>query len=340
MTGLIILLVFTVSASMTWLLSKSVFGPQILDFPNERSLHTVPVPRTGGLAILAGLLPGAILLWLLVTTEPWVGWILPGTLLIALVSFFDDRFSLGVGKRLTVQLVAATILIIAGFAPQSFDLPGGHWEWPLWVAVPITVLFVTWMTNLYNFMDGMDGFAAGMTVVGFLTYAMLGWRVDATLFMLLSLALAASAGGFLLFNFPPARIFMGDVGASTIGFLVAAMSLWADRSAIFPLWVGILIFSPFIADATVTLLRRLLAGEKVWQAHRSHFYQRLVQLGWGHRKTVTREYGLMVAVGLTAMTLAYVPYTGQWVLIIIWFFVYLGLGWRICQLERAGKHSR
>ena len=196
------------------------------------------------------------------------------------------------------------------------------------------------MTNLYNFMDGMDGFAAGMTVVGFLTYAMLGWRVDATLFMLLSLALAASAGGFLLINCPPARIFMGDVGASTIGFLVAAMSLWADRSAIFPLWVGILIFSPFIADATVTLLRRLLAGEKVWQAHRSHFYQRLVQLGWGHRKTVTREYGLMVAVGLTAMTLAYVPYTGQWVLIIIWFFVYLGLGWRICQLERAGKHSR
>lgn len=133
---------------------------------------------------------------------------------------------------------------------------------------------------------------------------------------------------------------MGDAGASTIGFLVGAMSLWADRSAIFPIWVGILIFSPFIVDATATLLRRLFAGEKIWQAHRSHYYQRLVQLGWGHRKTVMREYALMVVAGLTATTLAYMPYNGQWSLIIIWFFLYFGLGWRIRQLERAEKHSR
>ena len=128
---------------------------------------------------------------------------------------------------------------------------------------------------------------------------------------------------------------MGDVGSSALGFLGACFSLWAATEKIFPIWVGILVFSPFIVDATVTLLNRLLAGHRVWSAHRSHYYQRLVQIGWGHRKTVIVEYGLMIAAGLSAnMAVALSP-QWQWILIIVWCLVYLGLGLGVRDMESA-----
>ncbi len=135
----------------------------------------------------------------------------------------------------------------------------------------------------------------------------------ATLFAGTCWIIAASALGFLVWNFPPARIFMGDAGSSTLGFLVAACSLWADQQHIAPLWVSILVFSPFIVDATVTLIRRLFRGEAVWKAHRSHYYQRLALAGWGHRRTVIWEYALMVACGTTAILVVRVDQGAPWV---------------------------
>jgi len=244
-------------------------------------------------------------------------------LLVAAVSFLDDRFSLNAGVRLLVHAGAAGWLLSDGFLPQSFVLPGMAFG----LAVPVAwvggILFVVWLINLYNFMDGMDGFAAGMAGFGFSAYALLGFMAGDSLFALLSLVVAASATGFLLFNFPPARIFMGDTGASTLGFLVAAFSLWADRDGLFPLWVGLLVFSPFIVDATVTLFRRLLTGEKLWEAHRSHYYQRLVRLGWGHRRTVLVEYGLMFAAAVSAAVAVQLDAMSQWLIGSVWIFVYL-----------------
>ncbi|MBF0440174.1 MAG: hypothetical protein HQL93_13790, partial [Magnetococcales bacterium] len=115
-----------------------------------------------------------------------------------------------------------------------------------------------------------------------------------------ALILAAANAGFLVNNFPPAKIFMGDVGSVPMGFMAAALSLWALRDGLFDLWVPVLIFSPFIVDATVTVIKRTLLGEKFWMPHRSHYYQRLVLSGWSHQKTVLCEYILMVSCGLTA----------------------------------------
>ena len=329
MTGLIILLVFLLAAGLTWYLSHPASKLRILDEPNERSLHLIPVPRTGGLAIIASAVLGSLALAVVETPNPGLLVVISGVALIAVVSFIDDRSAVRAEYRLLIHAVAAVLVLAGGFLPKVLDLPGEPWLWPTWVSILFTLLFIIWMTNLYNFMDGMDGFAGGMTVFGFGAYALLGWQASEPLFTTASLIVAASAAGFLLFNFPPARIFMGDVGSSALGFLGACFSLWAATEKIFPIWVGILVFSPFIVDATVTLLTRLLAGCTVWEAHRSHYYQRLVRSGWGHRKTVLLEYALMIAAGLSANVAVGLSPRGQWILIMVWCFVYLGLGLRV-----------
>jgi UDP-N-acetylmuramyl pentapeptide phosphotransferase/UDP-N-acetylglucosamine-1-phosphate transferase len=333
MMGLIILLVFLLSAGLTWYLSHPASRLRVLDRPNERSLHQVPVPRTGGLAIIAGLAFGLLGLALVELPATALSAVVAGCALIAVISFLDDRSAVKPQYRLFVHAVAAMLALWAGLVPDVLEFPGGHWPWPAWVARVFALLFLVWMTNLYNFMDGMDGFAGGMAVFGFIACAVLGWLAGAALFSAVSLIAGASAAGFLIFNYPPARIFMGDVGASVLGFLSGCLLLWASNEKIFPIWVGVLVFSPFIVDATATLLRRLMTGHKVWEAHRSHYYQRLVRLGWGHRKTVNMEYALMMAAGLSASLAVSMSPQGQWVLIVVWCFVYVALGILVRGLE-------
>lgn len=293
--------------AVTVLLTRSFVNPgsqlHILDYPNERSLHSRPVPRTGGVAIVTAILAGG-LLYLLVSAHAIpreLGWPAGLAAVIACVSYLDDRRHMPVSYRLTAHVVAAVLLAAGGFAINSLSLPGFTCALPGWLAVGLTVLFTVWMVNLYNFMDGMDGFAGGMAVFGFGALAVTGWMAGHDLFLAVNLIIASASAGFLVFNFPPAKIFMGDVGSSTLGMLAAALSLWGARDGVFPLWLALLVFSPFITDATVTLLRRLWRREKIWQAHKTHYYQRLVQAGWGHRKTVLVEYLIMLGCGLTAV---------------------------------------
>ena len=184
-------------------------------------------------------------------------------------------------------------------------------------------------------MDGMDGFAGGMAVFGFGTLGILAYLTGDGYFATLCWAVAAAAGGFLIWNFPPARIFMGDVGASALGVMAAGLSLWADKNGLFPLWLSMLVFSPFIVDATVTLLRRAMRSERLWVAHRNHYYQRLVQLGLGHRKTVLIEYLVMAGCSLTAIVLLKAPTTVQWLGVGVWGFVYLAGSCVVTKLEAA-----
>jgi UDP-N-acetylmuramyl pentapeptide phosphotransferase/UDP-N-acetylglucosamine-1-phosphate transferase len=307
----------------------------IMDYPNERSLHKIPVPRTGGLAILLVITVAGIFTTILVE-EPDFSLIsiALGALMVAVVSFIDDRHTLGTGYRLLVHLGAGYSLVRGGFYLAVLVVPGRQWNWPEPIGFLFTVLFVVWMVNLYNFMDGMDGFAGGMSVFGFTTFSILGFLSGDFQFATLSLVVAASAAGFLVFNFPPAKIFMGDVGASTLGFLAAAFSLWASRDDIFPMWIGILVFSPFIIDATVTLVRRAIGREKIWQAHRSHYYQRLVQTGWGHRKTVVIEYLVMLAVSISAVLLHGASHFVQLLGLSAWALLYSGLILSVRLLER------
>lgn len=320
--GALALLAFTISMLLTRIFSLPGFRYQILDVPNARSLHAFPVSRIGGIAICMAIIVVVPISVYLFEEEAHMISIALGAAIIALVSFLDDRFTLSVMVRFVVHGCAAALLIVEGFRIISIELPGWYWQWPFLVSVGFTVLYVIWMVNLYNFMDGMDGFSGGMAVIGFGTYALLGWQGGALQFATLNLIVAGSVLGFLLFNFPPAKIFMGDVGASTMGFVVASFSLWAHRDGIFPIWIAVLVFSPFIVDATITLLKRLWRGERIWEAHKSHYYQRLVQAGWGHRKTVLWEYLIMTLCGVSAIAILNENYLNQWLLLLTWGLAY------------------
>jgi UDP-N-acetylmuramyl pentapeptide phosphotransferase/UDP-N-acetylglucosamine-1-phosphate transferase len=299
--AVIILLVGLTSLVLTRWLARTDAAICILDQPNERSLHSVPMPRTGGIAICAALFLGWLLHLLLSPAQIPVQ-IIMGAGLVFCVSILDDRYGLPHYLRLIIQFGAALILIRSGFVIDGDIVPGIALS-PGPVATLLTVMMSLWLINLYNFMDGMDGFAGGMTVIGFGALAILGWQQGDALFSGAAMAVCAAAAGFLWFNFPPARIFMGDSGSTTLGFLVAAFAIWASRRGIAWVWVTLVVFSPFVVDATMTLLRRAVRGERIWLAHRSHYYQRLVQLGWGHRRTVLAEYVVMLICAVAALAI-------------------------------------
>lgn len=275
---------FAVSSILTWLLTTSRARTLVLDRPNQRSLHQQPVPRTGGLVIVAVTLAGW--LWL---DAPVYAIVILAVLTLCALSFLDDMRPLPVWLRLPAHL-AAGAAVIAALAPSLPVL--------LWIG---GILAIGWMINLYNFMDGADGLAGGMAVLGFFFYGCAAWGAGDAAFAEANWVVSAAAAGFLLFNFHPARIFMGDSGSVPLGLLAAAFGMqgWVEHE--WPLWFPLLMFSPFIVDATVTLVRRLWQRERVWQAHRQHYYQRLVRLGWGHRATALAEYALMAVCGVAGV---------------------------------------
>lgn len=306
---------------------------RILDQPNERSLHASPTPRTGGIAICTALVVGWIAALLIPAGDTIPGQIVFGAAIVAGVSILDDRYGLSQALRLLVQLGAALVLAHDGFVIQGDLVPGLSIS-PGLVAAAATVVMCLWLTNLYNFMDGMDGFAGGMAVIGFGTLAALGWGQGDALFAGAALAVSAAAAGYLWFNFPPARIFMGDSGSTTLGFLAAAFAVWGSRRGVAPVWLTMVVFSPFVVDATVTLLRRALRGEPVWRAHRSHYYQRLVQLGWGHRRTVLAEYAVMLICAASALALVDRGMALQWIVLMALACAYLGAAVAVHRMER------
>ncbi|OQW91422.1 MAG: hypothetical protein BWK79_16930 [Beggiatoa sp. IS2] len=333
MTFALIIIAFSISVILTDLLSRPQSILYLIDQPNARSLHTRPIPVSGGVAFLTGLLIVTMIAHHFYPFPPPLIWIGYSSLMIAIISFIDDYRTLSPGNRLIVHFLAAILLLWQeNLWINQLILAEQIWEIPLLLQPVISLLFIVWMTNLYNFMDGMDGFAGGMALFGFGTLAALGMLADHFLFMLSNLLIASAVAGFLIFNFPPARIFMGDTGASTLGFLAAAMSLWGQQEGIFALWIALLIFSPFIVDATITLLRRLWQGEKIWLAHKHHYYQRLVQLGWGHRRTVLWEYGLMASCSGSALLAP--SGAGQWGLLGGWVLIYSGLIYLVGRLEQ------
>jgi UDP-N-acetylmuramyl pentapeptide phosphotransferase/UDP-N-acetylglucosamine-1-phosphate transferase len=253
----------------------SRFGRIALDEPNARSLHERPVPRTGGIAVLLGATVGFAF-----GAEPF--W-LPAALALGLaaVSFVDDLHRLPTLARLGAHLVAAGAVVWYLLTPMHL------------LGMTVLILAVAWITDLYNFMDGSDGLAGGMALIGFAAYGMAAYSGGDVALAVLSTALAASAAAFLLHNHHPARIFLGDVGSIPLGFLAAALGLAGWRNELWPLWFPVLVFGPFIADATITLVKRALRGAFVWHAHREHYYQRMVLMGLGHRRTAWVGYAVM-----------------------------------------------
>lgn len=279
----------------------------VIDHPNERSLHALPVPRTGGIALMTGLLIGWAAAW-----QPWMAPMVVCVFLLMTLSFIDDMKGLAASVRFLVHLLGGSVFV------WYVALPGTSL-----LLVAVIVFGIVWMTNLYNFMDGSDGLAGGMAVFGFGAYGIAAAIAGDMPFSTACLTVVMSALAFLKFNFSPARIFMGDSGSIPLGFLSGALGFMGWQRDLWPLWFPLMAFSPFVVDATVTLFRRLLRGEKVWQAHREHFYQKLVRIGWGHRRTALAEYGLMAAVGLSSVLMLNQPGILQ---------AAFGLGWLLAYL--------
>jgi UDP-N-acetylmuramyl pentapeptide phosphotransferase/UDP-N-acetylglucosamine-1-phosphate transferase len=261
-------------------------------------------------------------------------------LLIFVVSFIDDCVGLPAALRLGVQAVSACIIIGGvGLTLSFIPIPGGPHILLGIAAIPVSVLVLLWMANLYNFMDGMDGFAGGMTFFGFGFLAYFGWQAHFPVILIIATFVAMGALGFLTHNFPPARIFMGDAGSITIGFLAGTLMILGVRDGIFELWVPVMIFSPFIVDATVTLIRRILRRKKIWQAHREHYYQRLVLSGWSHRRTVLAEYGVMMLCGGLAVLYHHSTDKIRLIILCVWVAIFLVLGILVHRLEQKSKNS-
>jgi UDP-N-acetylmuramyl pentapeptide phosphotransferase/UDP-N-acetylglucosamine-1-phosphate transferase len=163
------------------------------------------------------------------------------------------------------------------------------------------ILALAWLTNLFNFMDGSDGLAGGMATMGFGAYGLAAWLSGHAALASFCVALSAASAAFVVHNLHPARIFLGDVGSIPLGFLAGALGIVGWRDDVWPLWFPVLVFGPFIADATITLLKRLIRGDRVWQAHREHYYQRMVRMGLGHRGTAWRGYVAMLICAAAAL---------------------------------------
>jgi UDP-GlcNAc:undecaprenyl-phosphate GlcNAc-1-phosphate transferase len=312
------LIAFVTTFVAVWWLTRSRLSRLALDHPNSRSLHEAPVPRTGGV----GLHLGIIAAWALTSPQLPTQTAVAFALLI-LVSLLEDLYGVPIALRLVLQIVLAGALAAVTLF-ESYGL----------LAVMVGIVAITWMINLYNFMDGSDGLAGGMAAFGFTFYAIAAWFADDSAFALLILSIAASATAFLVFNFHPARIFMGDVGSVPLGFLAGAFGLVGWRQNLWPWWFPLVTFGPFIVDASVTLLRRLLRRERVWQAHRDHYYQRLVQLGWGHRGTALAEYVLMLASGVLALAMLSASEFARMLALGAFAAVYVGL---IASVEHAWR---
>ncbi len=306
---------------LTWLLRRYALVKSIIDIPNARSSHSIPTPRGGGVAIVISFLASLPFLYFAGQLDLSVMYALLCTGFgIALLGFLDDHGHIAAGWRLLGHLMASIwFLFWLGGLPAVVFF--GYKIHLMWIGDVLAAVYLIWMLNLYNFMDGIDGIASIEAICVCLCGAFLYYYLGYSTAAILPILLAASIIGFLCWNFPPAKIFMGDAGSGFLGFILAGLSLQAAWIAPQLLWSWIILLGVFIVDATLTLLRRLIRREKVYEAHRSHAYQYAARHYYAH-KPVTLVVGIinilwlfpwafMVAIlkvdGAVAMLIAFAP---------------------------------
>ncbi|HEX5056262.1 MAG TPA: glycosyltransferase family 4 protein [Gammaproteobacteria bacterium] len=321
----VIVMAGAVSWLLTGLLRRYALAKSLLDIPNARSSHSAPTPRGGGVAIVLTFL-GAL---------PWfayAGWLAPRTVigfagagvLVALIGFLDDHRHVAARWRLLVHFGAVTwgLYWLGGLPPLAIFGSALDTGWAGQLAAAVCLV---WLLNLYNFMDGIDGIAGIEAITVCLGGVLIYWlTMPEAQVWAPGLLLAAAVAGFLIWNYPPAKIFMGDAGSGFLGLMLGLLAVQAAAMHSMLFWAWVILLGSFVVDATVTLLRRLVSGERVYEAHRSHAYQYASRKFASH-KAVSLAYGLVnllwllpLAVGvatgrldgLTGVLIAYLPLTG------------------------------
>jgi UDP-GlcNAc:undecaprenyl-phosphate GlcNAc-1-phosphate transferase len=295
--------IFVCSALLTYVMARHV---RVMDMPNERSSHTRPVPKSGGIAFVTTFLIGSLIIYFVadvarIDDRYFWGYVVTAVLL-AIVSFIDDVTQKTFFVKIVTQMVCVAIVLVSGVVLTRLAIP--YWgEVELgWVGYILTFLWILGLTNAYNFMDGLDGLAAGVAVIAAAFLCAIAFQQKSVFVYISSYVLLAGSAGFLLFNFPPARIFMGDIGSAFLGFTFATLAVIGsslDLGRLSFYIVPMLLFH-FIFDTFFTFGRRLARGEKIHQAHRTHLYQLLNRIGYSHKAVSLFHYALTVAQGVGA----------------------------------------
>ena len=304
MNTVVLALLLICTAIVSWWLVGRLIGflhkHKIVDTPNHRSLHKGSVPRGGGLVII-----GLTLVCLLVLV-PLSGryWVLGGLSAVILawsgLSWWDDRKNLSPRRRLMFQLLFTLLTIFAFGYINTVQISVDRVIWLSGFGAVLTFIGVIWLANLFNFMDGMDGLAATQTIIAGITLAFWFWQAGDQQLALTCMILAAASYGFLLRNWQPARIFMGDVGSITIGAFFATLIIFGNTRYQIPVVSFVLLLGVFVFDASVTIFIRAVKREKIWLPHRRHFYQRLAATGMDHSRIVIMQTVLMLLCSIIA----------------------------------------
>ncbi len=348
-TGWMVILAASLIAAVTTVLLirnrlRSADLSDLMDQPNERSLHDTPIPRIGGLLLFMGAATGFGLtaLWQSMTGSgapaslaPWpIAVLCLGAAGLVLLGWRDDRTPLPVMPRLAFHLLCAAAM--AATAMQAGGIDGFAQDWYLGLAaLAILTVGIAWFANLYNFMDGANGLAGLTALIGFATYV---WMAPpGSPVGLLSAAIAGAVVGFLWFNWDPARLFMGDAGSIPLGFLAAGVGITGAAAGYWPWLAPVGIFLPFVFDATSTLALRAMRGENLSSPHRDHAYQQAVLAGWTHQQ-VSTVYGLLM--GVCSLTSATFGYHNGSVSVALWaviILIHASLGIAV-RRQHKGRH--
>lgn len=312
---------------------------QLLDMPNERSSHTIPTPHGGGIAIVVTAIAGWLIYGFSVSQHKSLLLFTIGAILIAVVSWIDDLNHLPATIRFAVHGLSAA-LAIAGFGYfQTLHLPLFHEIYLGWFGLPFTLLWIVGLTNAFNFMDGIDGIAGTQALTAGAGWLAIGLYSNQTLITVIGVLLAATSLGFLFHNWQPAKIFMGDVSSAFLGYTFAVLPLLflsLDPQQTKILSCGVLMLWTFIFDTMFTFIRRVLHGENVFAAHRSHLYQRLVIAGYSH-SSVTILYGLLSIVGVILSLAWFNTWTGYRIYICLLPLMCFGLWLFVVKQEQRVK---
>lgn len=311
---LFMIFAFVVSFAFTFattpLVRRLAFRIGAIDIPRDaRRMHKKPTPRIGGLAIIFGFAVATVCFaqW----SKPLIG-TLAGAAIIAVMGFVDDCKNLPAKLKFVIQIIAALVVIFVGeikidvFTNPNLFSDNPYWVLPGWLSVTLTVIWIVFITNAVNFIDGLDGLAAGVSAIMSVSLVFISVRVGEYPIALLGIALMGSCFGFLPFNFNPAKIFMGDTGSTFLGFMLATLSIQGvfKSYAVISFAVPLIMLGLPLFDASFAMIRRIMRGQSPMVADRGHLHHRLVDMGFSQKQTVFILYAISGVLGITAVLLA------------------------------------
>ncbi len=315
---------------------------RIMDIPNDRSSHSVPVPKAGGIAIVGTFLVGILAVYLLADVtmirELYFAGFVSSALMVSIISFHDDLKGNSLFFRFGIQAIATTCVMAFGVVISEFHVPLDGMAYLGLSKYAITFLWIIGLTNAYNFMDGINGLAAGTAVIAGGFFGIISLTQGSNFAYILSYVIVAGALGFLVFNFPRASLFMGDVGSTFLGFVFATLAIIAalyDHSHTSFFVMPLLLFH-FIYDTVFTFFRRFLRRENVLRAHRTHLYQLCVGLGYSHTQVSVFYFIVGIIQGLGACWMVHI-YGDKRVLIFIpYLFFQIAYSMIVIKKAKAG----